>query len=170
MDSTGNVQRERTTRGQHQSNLRQQHELSLHSKRFQITSGVRQECVLSPLLFIVYMDKITKEANPEPETVNEMLFADDQSLAKEDEKKLQKHTNSLNTTCDEYDVKISISQTETMKMSRTHSKLNVNGTQLQQVIEFKYLGSIFTEVDDLTENSKQESRKQTMSATSLHRS
>ena len=59
---------------------------------FQLTPGVRQECVLSPLVFNVYMDNITKEANPEPEALNEMLFADDQSLANEDEKKLQKHT------------------------------------------------------------------------------
>ncbi|KAI0231143.1 Serine/threonine-protein phosphatase 4 catalytic subunit [Lamellibrachia satsuma] len=74
-----------------------------------------------------------------------MLFADDQSLANEDEKKLQKHTNSLNTTCNEYDMKISISQTETMEVDRTPSNLNINGTQLQQVTEFKYLGIIFTE-------------------------
>ena len=94
-------------------------------------------------------NKITKEANPEPEAFNEMLFADDQSFTNEDEKKkkLQKQTNSLNTTCEEYDTKISISQTETMKVSRTHSKLN-----------------------NLTGKSKHESRKQTMSATSSHHS
>ena len=111
---------------------------------FQIASGVRQGCVLSPLLFIVHMDKITKEANPEPEALNEMLFADDQSIANEDEKKLQKHTNSLNTICEEYDMKISISETVAMKVSRTPIKFNINGTQLQQVNEFKYLGSTFT--------------------------
>ena len=58
-----------------------------------------------------------------------MLFADDQSLANEDEKKLQKHTNSLNTTCDGYDMKISISQTKAVKVSRTHSKLTINISQ-----------------------------------------
>ena len=85
------------------------------------------------------------KANQEPEAFNEMLFADDQSFANEDEKK--KHTNSLNTTCDEYDKKISISQTETMKVSRTPSKhnININDSQLQQVTEFKCFGSIFTE-------------------------
>ncbi|KAI0232746.1 hypothetical protein LSAT2_016957 [Lamellibrachia satsuma] len=48
--------------------------------------------------------------------------------------------DGLNTTCEEYDMKISVSQTETMKVNRTLSKLNINETQLQQVTEVKYIG------------------------------
>ena len=55
---------------------------------FQVTSGVtdRQGCVPSPLLFIIYMEKFKKEANPAPEALNDLLFSDDQSLINEDEK------------------------------------------------------------------------------------
>ena len=114
---------------------------------FDITSGVRQGCVLSPLLFITYMDSITKEANLESEALNELLFADDRSLAHESEERLQEHTSSLNSICEEYDMKISINKTETMKVRRTPGTLNINinNTNLKQVKEFKYLGSIFTE-------------------------
>ena len=44
-------------------------------------------------------------------------------------------------------MKISISKTEVMTASRNPSDLNIdiNGAKLQQVKEFKYLGSIFTE-------------------------
>ena len=62
-------------------------------------------------------------------SLNEMMFADDQSLTNEDEKKLQKHTNSLNITCEEFDMKISISKVKVkVKVSRTPSNFNLNGT------------------------------------------
>ena len=93
------------------------------------------------------MDRMTKGANFEPEALNKSLFADDQSLAHDSEERLQEHTSSLNSTCEEYDMKISINKTETMKVSRTPGTLNINinNTNLKQVKEFKYLGSIFTE-------------------------
>ena len=73
------------------------------SKWFDIRSGVRQGCVLSPLLFIFYMDMIAKEANPDPEAMNELLFADDQSTFHEDEGQLQAHTSKLNTASENYE-------------------------------------------------------------------
>ena len=110
-------------------------------------SGVRQGCALSPLVFIIRVDRITKDANLEPEALKELLFAGDQSLAHESEEHIQEHTSSSNSTCEECDMQISINKTETMKVSRTSGTLNINinNTNLKQVKEFKYLSSIFTE-------------------------
>ena len=56
------------------------------------------------------------------------------------------YTSSLNTVCEQYGIKVNISKTETGKVCRTPGSLSIgiNNIKLKQVIEFKYLGSIFT--------------------------
>ena len=112
------------------------------------------------------MDKITREANPDPEDLNEILFADDQSLVHEKEGELQEHTNRLNTQCENFCMKISISKTEKMTVSRTPARLYIkfDRTTLKQVGEFKYLGSIFTEDGHL--NREIETRVQKVNSVS----
>ena len=65
----------------------------------------------------------------------------------ENEEQLQNHVNSLSATCRKYNMKINTQKTETMKICRTPSPLNIqiDNIGVKQVSEFKYLGSIFTE-------------------------
>ena len=109
----------------------------------------------------------TKEANLEPEALNELLFADDQSLAHESEERLQEHTSSLNSICEEYDMKISINKTETMKVSRTPGTLNIkiNDTNLKQ--SSNILAVYSQKMVELTGKLKTGYRRPTTSATSL---
>ncbi len=93
------------------------------------------------------MDRISKEANLDYEAFNELLFADDQVIIYNNKSQLQEHIDQLNASCEKYDMKISISKTGVMIVSRNPDKLDINicRTPLKQVREFKYLGSIFTE-------------------------
>ena len=90
------------------------------------------------------MDQMTKEANPDPEALNELMFVDDQAMMNNDKTQLQEHTDQLNESCETYSMK---SRTEVMTVCKRPDKLdiNINGTQLKQTNEFKYLGSMFTE-------------------------
>ena len=93
------------------------------------------------------MDQITKEANPDPEALNELMFADDQAMMNNDKTQLQEHIDQLHESWETYSMKISTSKTEVMNVSKRLDKLdiNINGTQLKQINEFKYLGSMITE-------------------------
>ena len=113
-----------------------------YTEDFVISTGVKQGCVLSPLLFITYMDHINKTANPNE--TNELLFADDQVLFHNSIQNLQEHLNILDTTGKQFGMKINIDKTEIMNIAREKGNINIqiNNKQLKQVDEFKYLGSI----------------------------
>ena len=124
---------------------------------FPVTPGVRQSCNLSPLLFVIFMDQIEKEANPDLEALNELMFADNQAMMNNDKTQLQEHIDQLNESCETYSMKISTSKTEVMTVSKRPDKqdININGTQLKQTNEFKYLGSMFTENGKMDRNRDQ---------------
>ena len=64
--------------------------------------------------------------------------------------------DQLNESCETYSMKISTSKTEVMTVSKRPDKLdiNINETQLKQTIEFKYLGSMFTENGKLDKRNR----------------
>ena len=122
------------------------------SENFQVRSGVRQGCILSPLLFITYVDHICKTANNSDgrnleELLNELLFADDQVIIAPTANQLQHHINKLNSVCQDYNMKINIDKTEVMTIARTEktTSIFIEKHQLKQVKDFTYLGSIFSD-------------------------
>ena len=110
--------------------------------------GLRQGCVLSPLLFIVYMnwiDKCSKTdecATIENCAISRLLFADDLVLLSSTKSGLQRALNNLANACNAAGMKISTAKTEVLYLSRNPDQcvLQVNGATLKQVKKFKYLG------------------------------
>ena len=109
-------------------------------------------CVLSPLLFIVYMNWIDKCSQAD-ECVSignckicRLLFAGDLVPLSSTESGLQRALNSCADACDTAGMKISMAKTEVLHLSRNPDQcaLQVNGATLKQVEKFRYLGVAFT--------------------------
>ena len=113
--------------------------------------GLRQGCVLSPLLFIVYMNWIDKYSQADECAtignckISRLLFADDLVLVSSTvwpPARIKCFADACHTT----GMKISTAKTEVLHLSRNPDQcvLQVNGATLKQVEKFKYLGVAFT--------------------------
>ena len=93
-------------------------------KVFHVGVGLRQWCVLSPLLFTVYMNQIDKCsqtdecATIENYEISRLLYADDLVLPSSTESGLQHALNSFADACNTDGMKISTAKTEVLHLSR----------------------------------------------------
>ena len=125
------------------------------SEPSEIGRGVRQGCLISPVLFNVYAEAIMREALDSVddgvkvggELVKAVRFADDQAMTANTERGLQRIMDETNRVVKSYGMKINIKKTKVMKIGRSPSniRITVDGDILQQVEEFKYLGSLISE-------------------------
>ena len=119
---------------------------------FRTSVGLRQGCVLSPLLFIIFMDRISRRsATPECAEVGDvrvesLLFADDLAQLASTAEGLQRALSQFAAECSASGMRISTEKTEVMVLSRqpVQCTLEVSGVPLRQVEKFKYLGVEFS--------------------------
>jgi len=114
--------------------------------------GLRQWCVLSPLLFIIYMNWIDKRSQTNVCAtignceINRLLFVDDLVLLFSTESGLQRALNDIAAACDNVGMKISTTKNEVLHLWRNldQCSLQASGAPLKQVEKFKCLGVVFT--------------------------
>ena len=138
-----------------------------YTEFFDIVTGVRQGCVLSPLLFTLTIDYVMRISMVEPtyglpwtkeRRLKDLDFADDLALLAESWQQLQQMTTSLEENAAKVGLKISGSKTKTMQIgdqqSLTSVPIIISGEPVEKVNKFTYLGSMFTEDGDIEADIK----------------
>ena len=143
------------------------------SSTFRINTGVRQGCILSPLLFIILMDSISRECkgmkpinvgmhniSPFERRQIQLLmlsFADDLVVFGENQRDLEINMNILNTELLKRGMKINTKKTKTMVISKVPTKhtIKLNNETLEQVNSYKYLGVMIQANGSLREEISQ---------------
>ena len=116
------------------------------------SKGVRQGCVLSPKLFILYTEKIFNESDELPgcivggENFNNLRYADDTALLPESESALQGIVDVVRQNSEEKGLSMNVKKTMVVCRDETPDmRIVVNWKVLQQVNKFKYLGQWTTD-------------------------
>ena len=85
------------------------------SEPFKVTCGLRQGCILSPLLFSLYINSLItklKEAGVgvkcRGQLISVLLYADDAVILAEDEKSMKHGLNTLVEWCNEWSVEVNV--------------------------------------------------------------
>jgi len=117
------------------------------TRSVQTGKGVRQGCCLSPILFNLYSECLTKEAldglgafNIGGKIIQTMKFADDLVLKAKEETVLQGMIDKLIEIGRCYDMEMHVEKTKVMRISRQPSPITVMIDQkpLENVEYFKY--------------------------------
>lgn len=119
------------------------------SEWFNTTSGVRQGCLLSPLLFALYLNDLN-DALKEGMITNDieirlLMYADDIVLLADNPQKLQRMINRLDNYCQFWKLIINMEKSKIMvfrkggKLSRQES-WSIGDTNIEVVNNYKYLG------------------------------
>jgi len=122
-------------------------------KSVQIGRGVRQGCCLSPIVFNLYNEWLTKEALDElgvfnfgGQIIQTVKYADDLVLMDQEETVLQGMIDKLIESGKCCGMEMNVEKTKVMRISRNPSPVTImiDQKQLENVEYFKYLGSVLT--------------------------
>ena len=113
--------------------------------------GVRQGCVVSPVLFNLFLEKIMKETRHDHLTyisiggrpISNFRFADDIDLIGGASSELQDLTNRLYERARAYGLEVSTEKSKIMvnSMTNTSAEIAMNGEKLVEMTSFKYLSA-----------------------------
>ena len=119
---------------------------------FQIKRGVRQGCVMSPIMYNAYSEYLMREVLNEEDgfkvngkVISSVRHDDDTALIADSEETLQRIVDRLVEKGESYGLKVNSLKTEVMVISREkvnpRVSIKIGNKELKQVENFVYLGS-----------------------------
>ncbi|VDP13513.1 unnamed protein product [Heligmosomoides polygyrus] len=125
-----------------------------NTRLLEVTTGVRQGCVLSPLLFIIALDYVLRRTTAEVQggicwssgRLMDLDFTDDIAVFAGDNDTLQRSTERLRQEANNIGLRISPEKSKVMHTGNTTSGegIYVGPDRLEVVDNFTYLGSMIT--------------------------
>ena len=124
------------------------------SKWFTVKSGVRQGCILSPILFLVIIDWVMRKSTSDKargiqwtlfSQLEDLDFVDDLAFLSVKLDHLQEKTGRLERYAKQTGLTINTSKTQVMSINTTPTTpVTVNGEPLEFVQDFTYVGSLIS--------------------------
>ena len=122
------------------------------TKDFISYTGLKQGCILSPLLSNIFQNDLhsifTEDCKPvtlNNFSFNSLSWADDLVIFSTTKEGLQNSLDKLNNYCDKWHLSVNTNKTKCMLLSPGNSKMpnfSLNGDTLENVTTYKYLGVI----------------------------
>ena len=127
---------------------------------FECTEGLRQGCLLSPVLFSMFVNEFTKiietcglcdiQLFPELIELFLLLFADDIALLSDTKSGLQGQLSLLSPFCKEYIIRVHKGKTKIVVFRKGVRLCNTerwtyNGQNIEVISSFQYVGLLLTQ-------------------------
>ncbi|MCU7800554.1 MAG: reverse transcriptase family protein [gamma proteobacterium symbiont of Lucinoma myriamae] len=125
------------------------------SHSFSTKTGVKQGCILSPTLFSLYINDLTQifddscdKVHIDDAYISCLMYADDIVLLSNSGIGLQALLDKLSSFCQKWNLKVNLNKTKVIIFNKAgkiikNYKFTYEGTEVEVVNEYKYLGIIF---------------------------
>ena len=111
------------------------------SREFEVTIGLRQGSMLSPLLFTEVLDLISRKTVVK-DVMKKLLYADDLSMVPNYKQELQETVDEWNGLFTKHGLKLNLEKTAVLHIGHQKEELDIEleGKKLTQRDSFVYLG------------------------------
>ena len=137
----------------------------LYSDWFDVNTGVKQGCILSPTLFGLYIDDLAKELNSsafdvqvKDRNVAALLYADDIVVLAPNAENLQTLIDLIHNWCTTWGIKINSSKSNIMHFRKRHCRkprssfhFKAGNQTIEYTSEYRYLGYHINEHLDISQ-------------------